>query len=152
MQPGAADETHRRDGGDDRAPDGHVPRRLAQRRRTEGRAEIVRHEERRERHHDQEVEEQHPTGREPEDVRERAPDEGCGPTRFGNRRRSLGVRQRHEDEDRARQEEDERRESERRRRDDPERDVERRRDLPVRDREEGRSVEDAFEPSQLAGH
>ncbi len=146
------DDPHGRDRTDDRAPDGHVPGSLAQRRRAEGRAEIVRHEERRERHHDEEVEEQHPAGGEPEHVRERAPHEGCGSTGFGNRRGSLGVGQRDEDEDRARQEEDERRESERRRRDDPERDVERRRDLPVRDGEERRSVEDAFEPSQLAGH
>ncbi len=120
--------------------------------RTEGRAEIVRHEERGERHHDEEVEEQHPAGGEPEHVRERAPDEGGGSTGFGNRRGSLGIGQRDEDEDRARQEEDERREPERGRRDDPERDVQRRRDLPVRDGEERGSVEYAFEPSQLAGH
>ena len=51
-------------------------------------AEVVRHEERRERDHDQVVEEEHPAGHEAGEVVERAADEGRGAARLRQRRTS----------------------------------------------------------------
>ena len=145
-------DPHAGDPGDERTADERVPRRLAQRLLADRACEVVRNEERRERHDDEEVEEQHPAGDEPGEVVERAPHEGRRAAGLGNRGRALRVRERHEDEHGAREEQDERREPERRRGDDAERDVERRRDLAVRDGEERRRVEDALEPAELARH
>ena len=114
--------------------------------------EVVRHEERRERHDDEEVEEEHPARHESGEVVERATHEGRRASGLRQCGRPLRVRERDENEHRAGDEENERREAERGRCDDPECDVERRRDLPVCDREERRSVEDAFEASELASH
>ena len=74
--------------------------------------EVVRDEERRQRHDDEEVEEQHPSGDETGQVVERPADERRRASGLGERRRALRIRERDEDEDRARDEEDERREPE----------------------------------------
>ena len=66
---------HARDHGDQRAADDGIPWRLAERRLTERGREVVRDEERGERHDDEEVEEEHPAGDEAGEVVERAPHE-----------------------------------------------------------------------------
>ncbi len=152
MQARPAGDPHARDGHDEGAADDRVPRRLAERSLTDCAREVVRKEERGERHDDQEVEEQHPPRHEPGEVVEGSPHERRSASGLGNRRRALRVRERDEDEQSARDEQDERRQTERDRGDDAERDVQRRRDLAVRDREQRRRVEDALEAADLARH
>ena len=121
--------------------DDQIPGRLPQRVDAEGRAEVVRHEDGREGDHDQVVEEERPAGQEPEDVVVGAADERRRASRLRDRRRSLGVGERDDQEEDPCAEEDERRQAERVRRNDPEREVERRGDLAVRDRKQRRRVE-----------
>ena len=125
--------------------DHHVPRALRQRRRREGRGEVVRQEERRQRDHDQVVEEEHPARREADEVVEGAARERRGAAGLRDRRRALGVRQRDDQEEDARREQHERRQAESLRRHDPEREVDRRADLVVGDREQRRRVENPLE-------
>ena len=152
MEPRSSREADAGDGDDDEAADDRVPRRLTERGSSEGAGEVVRHEHGGQRHHDQEVEEQHPPGHEPGEVVESPPHEGGGAAGLRQRRGSLGIGQRDEQEDRSRQEQDERREAEGCAGDDAERDVQRRRDLAVRDREQRRGVDDALEAAELPGH
>ena len=106
--------------------DDDVPRRVAERVGPERRADVVRQEQRGERDHDQVVEEERPAGDEAGEVVVRAPRERLGAAGLGDRRGPLGVRERDEPEDDARDGEDDGRQPERRRGDDPERDVDRR--------------------------
>ena len=145
-------QAHDRDRGDHDTADDHVARTLRDRVHADREAEVVREEERRERDHDQVVEEERPTGHEPGQVVERDADEGRGAARLSDRRRPLGVRHRHDEEEHADDREDERREPERMQRDDAEREVERGRHLAVRDGGERRRVQHALQPRQLAGH
>jgi hypothetical protein len=115
-------------------------------------AQVVRQEERREGDHDQVVEEQRPTGHEPEQVVERASHERRRAAGLGDRGRSLRVRQRDEEEEHAREQQHDGRQAERLRNDDAEREVERRGDLVVGDREQRGRLENAFEPAQLPCH
>jgi hypothetical protein len=112
----------------------------------------VRDEQRRERDHDQVVEEERPSRDEAGEVVEGDPDERGGAAGLADRGRPLGVRQGDEQEQRADDEQDDRREAERVQGDDPEREVDRGRDLAVCDREERGGVEDALQPWQLARH
>ena len=145
-------DPHPCDHGDECAADDGIPRRLAKRRLADRAGEVVGHEERRERHDDEEVEEEHPARHESGEVVERTAHEGRRASGLRQGGGALRVRERDEDEHRTGDEENEWREAERGRRDDPERDVQRRGDLPVRHREERRSVEDALEASELPGH
>ena len=61
----------------------------------------MRHEERRERDHDQVVEEEHPAGEEAGEVVERDADERRGAARLADRRRPLRVRERDDEEEQA---------------------------------------------------
>jgi hypothetical protein len=79
----------------------------------------VRQEQRRERDHDQVVEKQCPAGDEAGEVVVRAAREGLGASGLRDGGGSLGVRERDEEEDEARDGEHDRREPERRSRDDP---------------------------------
>ena len=112
----------------------------------------MRDEHRGQRHHDQEVEEEHPAGDEAGKIVERPAHEGRRASGLGERRGALGVGERDQEEDHTGDEQDERREAERGPGDDPERDVQGGRDLPVRDREERGRVEDALEPADLPRH
>jgi hypothetical protein len=85
----------------------------------------VRQEERGQRDHDQVVEEESPARQEPRNVVERAADEGRGAARLRQHRRALGVREGHEQEEAADEEQHERREPERVRREHAEREVDR---------------------------
>ena len=152
MEARAANDPYACDGGDEQAADDRIPRGLSERGLADRAGEVVRREDRGERHDDEEVEEEHPAGDESGQIVERATHEGRRAAGLRQCRRPLRVRERDENEDRTGDEENERREAERGRCDDPERDIERRRDLPVCDREERRSVEDTFEPSKLASH
>ena len=114
--------------------------------------EVVRQEERGERGDDQIVEEERPACDEAGEVVEGAPDEGRRAAGLPQLRRSLGVRQRDDEEDDAREEQDVRREAERLRGDDPEREVDRAGDLAVRDAEQVRRAEPALKPRKLSRH
>src|ERR687887_332464 len=143
------DEAHADDHAD---RDDEVPRMMRERADLEGRAEVVRQEEGRERDHDQVVEEQRPAGQEAGEVVERAPDEGRGAARLRDRGGALGVRERDDEEEGADEREHLRCEAERVQGDDSERDVDRGGDLAVRDREQRRRVEDPLESGDLARH
>ena len=145
-------DPHPCDRGDERAADDGIPRRLPKRRLADRASEVVGHEERRERHDDEEVEEEHPARHESGEVVERTAHEGRRASGLRQGGGALRVRERDEDEHRAGDEEDERREAERGRRDDSERDVQGGCDLPVGNREERRSIEDALEAAELPGH
>ncbi len=147
--PDEPDEADADDGAD---ADDDVPRPPAERADLERPGEIVGEEERRERHHDQVVEEQHPASHEAGDVVERLADEGRRTARLGDRRRSLGVGERDDEEEDADREQDGRRQAERLLRHDRERDVDRRGDLAVRHREQRRRAEHALEGWELPGH
>ena len=133
------------------ADDG-VPGRLAQRRGEDRLGEVVRHEERRQGHDDEEVEEQHPARDEAGEIVECPADERRRAPGLGNRRRPLRVGEGNHEEERAREQQDERRQTEGCGGDDPEGDVERGRDLAVGDREERGCVEDALEAAELTSH
>ena len=115
-------------------------------------AEVVREEQRRERDHDQVVEEEHPAGEEAGEVVERDPDERRSAAGLADRRRPLGVRERDDEEEQPDDAEHDGREAERVQRDDAEREVDRRRDLAVGDRRERGRVEHTLQLRQLAGH
>jgi hypothetical protein len=116
------------------------------------RAQVVRHEERRERDHDQVVEKENPAGHEAGEVVERAPDERRGAAGLRERRGRLGVGDGDEQEQQAGDEQHERREAERVQRDHAEREVDRGRDLAVGDREQRPRVELAPQAGELARH
>ena len=147
-----ADEPDRRDPGDDPDRRDDVPGLALEPVQVERVAEVVRQEQRRERDHDQVVEEQHPAGREAGEVVERDARERGGAAGLGDRRRSLRVRERDEQEEDAGEEQDGRGEPERLLGDDPEREVDRRGDLAVGDRGERGDVEHPLQARQLAGH
>ena len=114
--------------------------------------EVVRHEERGERDHDHVVEEEHPAGEEAELVVERTPHECGRPTGLRQRSRSLGVRERDEQEEQADEQQHPGGEPERLERDDPEREEDGRRDLAERDSRERGRLEDALETWELSSH
>ena len=116
-EPRDADERH------DAERDDLVPRARLERFDADRAAEVVRQEQRRERGHDQVVEEERPARDEPGEVVERAADERRGAARLPQLRRAFGVRQRDDEEEQAGEEEDERRQAERVAGDDPEREV-----------------------------
>ena len=144
------DEPDERDASNHEAADDDVPRPVDL--REEGAGDVVRHEQRRQRDHDQVVEEQHPAGDEPPEVVERDADERGGAAGLADRRRPLRVRERDDEEEHAGGEQDERRKAQRVERDDAQGEVDRRRDLPVGDREQRRSVEDPLQAGQLSRH
>src|SRR5581483_220273 len=115
-------------------------------------AEIVAEEERRQRDDDQVVEEEHPAGEEAGEVVEGDADERRGAARLADGRRSLRVRERHDDEEQPDNAEHGGRQAERVQRDDPEREVDRGGDLPVGDGGERRRVERPLQAGELAGH
>ena len=115
-------------------------------------AEVVRQEQRRERDHDQVVEEERPAGQEAGEVVERPANKGRGAAGLGDRGRALGVRERDDEEERAREGQDLGREAEGVQGDDPERDVDRRGDLAVGHREERGSVENPLQAGNLPRH
>jgi hypothetical protein len=93
----------------------------------------VRHEEGRERDHDQVVEKEHPAGQEPERVVERPADKRRRAACLRDRGRPLGVGERDEQEQDADHQQHPGREPEREQREDAEREEDRGRDLPVGD-------------------
>ena len=152
MQRRTAHEPHAGDAHDHTDAHDHIPGVAAERRHLERGGEVVGHEERGERHHDQVVEEERPAGHEPGEVVERPADEGGGAARLGHRRRPLGVGERDEQEEQADAEQHERREPDRVQGDDAEREVDRRGDLAVGDREERPRVELSAEAWELPRH
>ena len=132
--------------------DDDVPRVAIERADAQRAGQVVRQEERRQGDHDHVVEEERPAGDEACKVVRSAPDEGRRATGLGQRRSSLGVRERDDQEEHADSEQDDRREAERVGGDDAEREVDRRGDLAVGDREERARVELARESGELAGH
>ena len=114
--------------------------------------EVMRQKERRERDHDQVVEEERPAGEEAGEVVERPANEGRGAARLRDRRGALCVRERNDQEEGAHEREHLGGEPQRVQGDDPEGDVDRGGDLAVRDREERRGVEDALKAGDLARH
>ena len=150
MQACAVDQTDDRHSRDHPAPCDDVPGpvQLGE----EGTGDVVRQEQRRECDHDQVVEEESPAGDEAPEVVEGNPDEGRSAPGLADRRGSLRIRERDDQEEQTGREQDRRREPEGVQRDDPEREVDRGGDLPVRDREEGGRIEDPLEPGQLARH
>ena len=150
VQPRAVDQADHCDPRDHEAADDDVPRPVHSRKERPG--YVVRDEQRRERDHDQVVEEEDPAGDETPEVVEGDPDEGCRASGLADRRGPLGVRERDDEEQEPGREQDRGREAEGVQRDDPEREVDRRRDLAVGDREERRSAEDALQARQLACH
>ena len=148
----AAHEAHRGHDDDHSDPDEDIGGALGQGLPAERVTQVVRDEERRERDHDQVVEEDGPAGEEPELVVERPPDEGRGAARLRDRGGSLGVGERDEEEEHADAEQHPRREAERVERDDAEREEERRRDLAEGDRRQRGSLEDALEAGELSSH
>ena len=146
-----ADEPDGRQREDHCHSDDDVPRRVAELLQAE-RREVVRDEDRRQRRHDQVVEEQHPARREARGIVERAPDEQRRTAGLRDRRSSLGVRHRNEQEDDTCREQDERGEPERVQRDDAEREVERRADLAVRHRGERDPAERTRQPFEPSRH
>ena len=115
-------------------------------------AEVVRDEERRERDHDQVVEEEHPAREKARQVVEGDAHEGGGPSRLADRGRSLRIRERDDQEEQPDESEDNGREAERVQRDHAEREVDGGRDLAVRDRGDRGSVEPSLHLRQLACH
>ena len=108
-----AHEAHERDEHDHRDTDDDVPRIVLERMHLQRAAEIVRQEERRQRDHDQVVEEERPAGHEARQVVERAPDERRRSARLGQRGGAFGVREGDDQEERAGREQHDRREAER---------------------------------------
>ena len=104
--------------------------------RREERAEVVRHEERRDRDRDDVVEAQRPAGEERDDLVERVARERGGAAGLGEHRGALGVGLGGQHEQPAREHEHERRQPERVRGDQPERVVDRGADVAVGGREQ----------------
>ena len=112
----------------------------------------MRDEERRERDHDQVVEEEHPAGHESGEIVVGLANERRGAARLRQSGGRLGVGEGDDEEEDADAEQHERREADGVQRDDPEREVDRRGDLAVGDREEGARVELAAKPRKLPRH
>ena len=146
------DQPHERHDQDDGHRDHDVPRVPAERRNAQRAGQVVREKERRERDHDQVVEEERPAGEEAREVVQRAPDEGRRAARLRQGGGALGVGERDDQEEDADRQQHERREPERTRGDDAEREVDRRGDLAVGDGEERTGVELAAQAGKLAGH
>ncbi len=146
------DQPHGRHAEDDDDADDDVPGVVREAFPADRMAEVVRDEEPRQSHHDQVVEEERPTGDEPERIVERAADEGCRAAGLGNRGRALRVREGHEQEQEADHEQHPRREPQGEEGDDAESEVERGGDLPVGDRCQRRDIEDALEDWELSRH
>jgi len=96
-------QPHAGDGKDHEDPHDHVPRLAVERVDVQRPRQVVRQEQRRQRHHDQVVEEQRPAGEEPGEVVPGAADECRSAAGLGQRRRPLGVRKRDDEEDDARE-------------------------------------------------
>ena len=141
-----------RDARDDDAGGDHVTGAAGDRVDAEREAEVVRHEERGQRDHDQVVEEEHPAGEEAGKVVEGEAHERRGAARLADRCGALRVGERDDQEEKPDDAEHERREPERMERDDAEREVEGRCDLAVRDRGERGRIEDALELWELTSH
>jgi hypothetical protein len=124
-----------------------VPRPV--RKRGPERAEVVRHEEGRDRDREDVVEAQRPAGDERDELVERVSRERGGASGLRNHRGALGVGLRGEREQAARDHEDDRRQSERVGGDDPERVVDRRPDVPVRGREQATDADAAAQSVSL---
>ncbi len=127
----------------DQAPE-DVVRVVLERAEAGERAQVVRHEERRDRDREDVVEAQRPAGEERDDVVEGVARERGGAARFGEHRGALGVRFRGQREQPAGEHEDQRRQPERVRGDEPERVVDRGADVAVGGREHPR------DPDRLA--
>ena len=91
VEAGPSQQPRRGDRRDDDAPADHVARSRRDRSDPERQSEVVRHEERRERDHDQVVEEERPAREESREVVEGDADEGRGAARLADRRRPFGV-------------------------------------------------------------
>ena len=141
-----------RHGGDEGDSDHDVPGAGRRRVPAERMPEVVRREEPGERDHDQVVEEERPADQEPGGVVEPAPHERRRAAHLRDGRRSLRVRDRDDEEERADGEQHPRGQPERVQRDDPEGEVERGRHLAVRDRRQGGGPEDAAESFDPRGH
>ena len=102
-----------RDSGDHADRNHCIPRRVAQDIHAEGRPQVVRQEQSRERNHDQVIQEQRPAGEEAEQVVERPADERRRAAGLGDRRRPFGVGERDDQKDDPRDQQHERREPER---------------------------------------
>ena len=148
----APEEPHRGDQHDRADGDDDVPGVALERVDSESGAEVVRHEERRERDHDQVVEEEHPAGEEAGEVVERDADERRRPARLANERRPFRVRQRDDQEQDPGDAQHDGREAERMESDHAEREVDRRGDLAVGDREQRAGVELAPQAGELTGY
>jgi hypothetical protein len=127
-------------GDDDEAADDVA--RVVRQRRPE-RAEVVRHEERRDRDRQDVVERQRPAGEERHELVERVPREARGAPRLREHRRSLRVRLRRQGEEPPGEHEDDRRQAERIERDETERVVDRRADIAVRGGEQATEADAA---------
>ena len=108
-------------------------------------ADVVRHEERRDRDGDRVVEHLRPGGEERDELVERAPGEARRAACLRVHRRRLGVRGGRPEEEDARDDEHHRRQAECERGHQPERVVDRRPDVPVRRREQRVDAEDSLE-------
>ena len=139
--PGDAEDRH--DAEDD------VPRGVRDRVPADRRAQVMRHEEARERDDDQVVEEERPAGDEPGRVVEGAPHERGRAAGLRDGGRSLRVGDRDEQEERPDEEEHPGSGAERVQRDDAEGEVDRRADLAVGDRGERVGPEDARQTELL---
>ena len=131
------------------APTTMSPGRRAQR-LPEQPADVVRHEERRDRDRDDVVEHLAPGGEEGPELVERVARERRRAARLGVHRRRLGVRRGGAEEDHAGDDEDDRRQAERERGDEPERVVDRRADVAVGGREERVDPEHALQSVEPA--
>ena len=145
-EPDARDERNHTDG------DHGIPRRVAQDVHAQRDPEIVRQEQRRDRNHDQVVEEERPAGEKAEQVVESPANECRGAAGLRDRGRPLRVGERDDQEDDPRHQQHERGEPERVAGNDAEREVDRGGDLAVGDGEERRCVEHALEAAQLPRH
>ncbi len=146
------EETHAGDRCDNHAGRDHVARPPGDRIDPESKPKIVRDEERRERDHDQVVEEEHPPREEAHEIVEGDAHERRRTSGLADRRRSLGVGERDDEEEQADDPEDDGREAKRVQRDHAEREVDRGGDLAVRDGCERGCVEGALQLRQLARH
>jgi hypothetical protein len=152
VERGASQDPDRSDDDDRPYRDHDVPRPAVERVEPEGRGEVVGEKQRRERDHDQVVEEQHPAGHEAREVVGGASDEGRGTAGLRERRGRLGVGERDEQEQPARAEQYKRGEADGVERDDAECEVDRGGHLAVGDRGERTGAELAAKPRKLARH
>jgi hypothetical protein len=152
VQRRAAHDADESDENDHRDADDDVPRIVLQCMHLQRPTEVVRQEQRRERDHDQVVEEESPAGHEAREVVERPPHERRRTAGLGQCCSAFRVRQRDDQEEHAGGEQDDRREAERMRREHAEREVDRRCDLAVGDREQRTRVELTPQAGELPRH